>query len=218
MIFLSFDFALFPSRISYLFVKFPYYRNTESQQQRFLMRQEKTLKIIVNTLIDPRVKMTQMASNDKTWVWSCYDFSDGEIVEEVFAFKCTSIEDAKAFKEVASQPYAFHARLGQILFAGLFPCSLTCLFGCPLVRPSTRPRARWRNFSRVRTGRPTPRPTPPLKPLDPFPPRLKAFVCGKRIHHRKRKSRPNSLGYPSYLGKLLREVRFIPPFFDRLRI
>jgi len=75
------------------------------------MRQEKTLKIIVNTLIDPRVKMTQMASNDKTWVWSCYDFSDGEIVEEVFAFKCTSIEDAKAFKEAFDKAQGEMAKL-----------------------------------------------------------------------------------------------------------
>lgn len=64
------------------------------------MRQEKTLKLIVNTLIDPRIRMAKMDSNDKTWVWTCYDFSDAEIVEEVFAFKCLSIEDASSFQEV----------------------------------------------------------------------------------------------------------------------
>lgn len=68
------------------------------------MRQEKTLKLIVNCLIDPRIRMTKMDSNDKTWVWTCYDFSEAEIVEEVFAFKCTSIEDAATFKEVNPQP------------------------------------------------------------------------------------------------------------------
>lgn len=73
--------------------------NRDTEQQRFLMRQEKTLKLIVNTLIDPRIRMTKMDSNDKTWVWTCYDFSDAEIVEEVFAFKCTSVEDAATFKE-----------------------------------------------------------------------------------------------------------------------
>ena len=75
-------------------------RNRETSQQRFLMRQDKTMKLIVNCLIDPRIKMTKMESNDKTWVWTCYDFSDGDIVEEVFAFKCPSVEDATAFKEV----------------------------------------------------------------------------------------------------------------------
>jgi Ran-binding protein 1 len=73
-------------------------KNRDSQQERFLMRQEKTLKLIVNTMIDPRIKMTKMDSNDKTWVWTCYDFSDATIVEEVFAFKCPSVEDAAAFK------------------------------------------------------------------------------------------------------------------------
>eukprot|EP01083_Nonionella_stella_P114531 338733_1 len=39
-------------------------KNRESQQQRFLMRQEKTLKLIVNTMIDPRIQMTKMVSSD----------------------------------------------------------------------------------------------------------------------------------------------------------
>jgi Ran-binding protein 1 len=74
-------------------------KNRENQQQRFLMRQEKTLKLIVNAMIDPRIKMTKMDSNDKTWVWSCFDFSEAQIVEEVFAFKCANVEDAASFKE-----------------------------------------------------------------------------------------------------------------------
>jgi len=69
------------------------------------MRQEKTLKLIVNCMIDPRIRMTKMDSNDKTWVWTCYDFSEANIVEEVFAFKCTSVEDAAAFKEVRIHYY-----------------------------------------------------------------------------------------------------------------
>ena len=83
------------------------------------MRQEKTLKLVVNTLIDPRIKMTNMETNDKTWVWTCYDFSEGTIVEEVFAFKCSSVEDAAAFKEVdtISQYFLLSATLpGGVVF------------------------------------------------------------------------------------------------------
>jgi phosphatidylethanolamine-binding protein (PEBP) family uncharacterized protein len=64
------------------------------------MRQEKTLKLIVNAVVEPRIRMTKMTANDKTWVWTCYDYSDAVIVEEIFAFKCVSIEDAATFKEV----------------------------------------------------------------------------------------------------------------------
>lgn len=64
------------------------------------MRQEKTLKLIINSGIDPRIRMKNMDTNDKTWVWTCYDFSDAVVVEEIFAFKCSSIEDAAKFKEV----------------------------------------------------------------------------------------------------------------------
>lgn len=75
-------------------------KNKESQEQRFLMRQEKTMKLIVNCPIDPRIRMTKNDSSDKAWVWTCYDFSDGvELVEEIFCFRAPSVEDAAKFKE-----------------------------------------------------------------------------------------------------------------------
>lgn len=74
-------------------------KHRETQQQRLLMRQEKTLKLCVNTLIDPRISMVANVSSDKAWVWSCFDFSSGELVEEVFSAKFTNVETATLFKE-----------------------------------------------------------------------------------------------------------------------
>lgn len=48
------------------------------------MRQEKTMKVIANHIIDPQYNLTPNAgASDKSWVWVAWDFSDGELVETV---------------------------------------------------------------------------------------------------------------------------------------
>ena len=49
------------------------------------MRQEKTMKIIINHFLDPRITVTPNAGcTDKSWVWVAFDFSDGaNLVETV---------------------------------------------------------------------------------------------------------------------------------------
>jgi Ran-binding protein 1 len=50
---------------------------------RVLMRQEKTMKLIVNHFLDPRIVLTPNAGNEKSWVWVAFDFSEGELIETV---------------------------------------------------------------------------------------------------------------------------------------
>ena len=57
----------------------------EHQRLRVLMRQENSMKAIANHALDPRIKLEPNAGSDRSWVWSCYDFADGELVEKVFA-------------------------------------------------------------------------------------------------------------------------------------
>merc|ERR1711865_958997 len=52
-------------------------RHKEHQRLRFLMRQEKTMKVIANHAIDPRIELQPNAGSDRSWVFSCYDFADG---------------------------------------------------------------------------------------------------------------------------------------------
>ena len=47
------------------------------------MRQEKTMKVIVNHFLDPRIVLVPNAGSDKSWVWVAFDFSDNELVETV---------------------------------------------------------------------------------------------------------------------------------------
>lgn len=66
---------------------------------RVLMRQEKTMKVICNHQLDPRIELTPNVGNDRSWVWRAYDFSDGaELVETMFACRFKDSDAANEFK------------------------------------------------------------------------------------------------------------------------
>ena len=73
-------------------------KHREFGKIRILMRQEKTMKVIVNHVIDPRITLEPNAGSDKSWVWSAFDFSEGELCETVFAMRFGDSEKAEAFK------------------------------------------------------------------------------------------------------------------------
>lgn len=74
-------------------------RHKQHQRLRLLMRQEKTMKVIANHAMDPRITLEPNVGSDRSWVWSAYDFADGELVETVFAMRFSDTEIANAFKE-----------------------------------------------------------------------------------------------------------------------
>lgn len=48
------------------------------------MRQDKTMKVISNHVLDPRIIITPNASaSDRSWVWTAFDFADAVLVETV---------------------------------------------------------------------------------------------------------------------------------------
>lgn len=73
-------------------------RHKENSRIRILMRQEKTMKVIVNHFVDPRIGLSVHAGSDKSWIWIAYDFSDNELVETTFALRFSSSEIAQEFK------------------------------------------------------------------------------------------------------------------------
>lgn len=73
-------------------------RHKEHQRLRFLMRQEKTMRVIANHAVDPRITLETNAGSDRSWVWSAFDFADGELVETVFALRFADTEIANNFK------------------------------------------------------------------------------------------------------------------------
>lgn len=50
---------------------------------RVLMRQEKTMKVIINHFLDPRIVLRPNVSSDKSWVWVAFDYSEGKLEETV---------------------------------------------------------------------------------------------------------------------------------------
>jgi len=51
-------------------------KHKEFGKIRLLMRQDKTMKIVINHVIDPRIKLEPNAGSDRSWVWSAFDFSE----------------------------------------------------------------------------------------------------------------------------------------------
>lgn len=74
-------------------------RHKEHQRLRLLMRQEKTMKVIANHAMDPRIALEPNVGSDRSWVWSAFDFADGELVETVFAMRFADSDVANAFKQ-----------------------------------------------------------------------------------------------------------------------
>lgn len=74
-------------------------RHREHQRLRLLMRQEKTMKVIANHAIDPRIKLEPNVGSDRSWVWSAFDFAEGALVETVFALRFADSDVAQEFKK-----------------------------------------------------------------------------------------------------------------------
>lgn len=73
-------------------------KHKETNRIRVLMRQEKTMKVICNHFLDPRIQVIPNAGSDKSWVWNCFDFAENELVETTFAVRFGSPEIAQEFK------------------------------------------------------------------------------------------------------------------------
>ena len=50
-------------------------------------------------MVDPRIVMQPNVGSDRSWVWTAYDYADGDLREEVFALKFGKPQDAEEFKK-----------------------------------------------------------------------------------------------------------------------
>ena len=56
------------------------------------------MKVIANHMVDPRIVMQPNVGSDRSWVWTAYDYAEGDLHEEVFALKFGKPQDAEEFK------------------------------------------------------------------------------------------------------------------------
>eukprot|EP01066_Platyproteum_vivax_P011762 Platyproteum_vivax@DN5333_c0_g1_i1.p1 len=81
-------------------------QNKKTSVIRFLLREDKTLKIRANHIIilhDTYCNLTPNAGSDKCWVWTSKDFAEEEPAVEQFALKFSNADIATQFKSVWEQ-------------------------------------------------------------------------------------------------------------------
>ncbi|KFG31853.1 putative ran binding family protein 1 [Toxoplasma gondii RUB] len=89
-------------------------RHKETGKIRFLLRQEKTLKIVANHYVVASgvyCKLTPNVSSEKIWVWTVMDFAEGELKNEQFALKFGQVEQAQEFKKKFEEAAALNAKI-----------------------------------------------------------------------------------------------------------
>jgi len=77
-------------------------KSKDSSRVRFLLRQEKTGKVVANFFpIDhpPYCQLSKNADSEKIWVWCTQDWSDGELKVEQLALKFGKEEQAEKFSQ-----------------------------------------------------------------------------------------------------------------------
>jgi Ran-binding protein 1 len=74
-------------------------KHKESGRTRFLMRQDKTLKIRGNHVVMPGTKVQEHTGSEKAMVFSCVDFADEVQKPELFCIRFISAERALDFQK-----------------------------------------------------------------------------------------------------------------------
>ncbi|CAK9066221.1 unnamed protein product [Durusdinium trenchii] len=84
---------------------------------RYMMRQEKTGKIVANHYIyafPPYCDLKPNQGSDKCWVWTTMDYSEDEAQVEQFALKFKEVELAQQFQEVFNNAKEHNAKVCQV--------------------------------------------------------------------------------------------------------
>nr|XP_055072526.1 ranBP2-like and GRIP domain-containing protein 4 isoform X2 [Misgurnus anguillicaudatus] len=75
----------------------------ETKRVRLVMRRDQVLKLCANHWISSDLKLEPMKGCDKAWIWSAFDFAEGEGKVEQLAVRFKLQETATAFKEILEE-------------------------------------------------------------------------------------------------------------------
>ncbi|GKV52563.1 hypothetical protein SLEP1_g59140 [Rubroshorea leprosula] len=75
-------------------------KHMETSKVRLVMRQSKTFKICANHHVLPTMTVQEYDGNDKSCVWHATDFADGELKDEFFCIRFTSVKYCKDFMKI----------------------------------------------------------------------------------------------------------------------
>jgi len=72
----------------------------ETKHVRLVMRRDQVLKLCANHRIASNMKLEPMKGSDKAWIWSAFDFAEGQGKMEQLAVRFKLQETANAFKDI----------------------------------------------------------------------------------------------------------------------
>mmetsp|Transcript_103663 Transcript_103663/g.332243 ORF Transcript_103663/g.332243 Transcript_103663/m.332243 type:complete len:627 (-) Transcript_103663:176-2056(-) len=90
-------------------------KHKETGKVRFMLRQDKTMKIVANHFvidIAPYCSLSLNTGSDKCWVWSALDCAEGGLKAEQFALKFGNGDLAAKFKEAFDDVKQINTKLG----------------------------------------------------------------------------------------------------------
>ncbi|XP_051119012.1 ran-binding protein 1 homolog c-like [Andrographis paniculata] len=99
-------------------------KHKETNKVRLVMRQNKTLKICANHLVLPTMSVQEHQGNEKSCVWHATDFADGELKEELFCIRFSSVDNCKTFKDKIEEITESQAKDGEESEEGTTAASL----------------------------------------------------------------------------------------------
>ena len=65
------------------------------------MRREQVLKLCLNHFLSPELHFRE--KDEKTWLWSAQDFSEGQLLEEKFAVRFKTKDIAAEFRKAVDE-------------------------------------------------------------------------------------------------------------------
>ncbi|XP_066542548.1 E3 SUMO-protein ligase RanBP2 isoform X1 [Hoplias malabaricus] len=75
-------------------------QNYDTKRTRLVMRRDQVLKLCANHWITSEMKLEAMKGAEKAWIWSAYDFAEGEGKVEQLAVRFKCKDTANMFKEL----------------------------------------------------------------------------------------------------------------------
>ncbi|KAI4893683.1 hypothetical protein NFI96_020053 [Prochilodus magdalenae] len=75
-------------------------QNYDTKRLRLVMRRDQVLKLCANHWITSEMKLEPMKGAEKAWIWSAYDFAEGEGKVEQLAVRFKLMETANTFKDL----------------------------------------------------------------------------------------------------------------------
>jgi len=82
-------------------------KNKSNSKIRIVLRQDKTHKVVANFYVSGEnlCQLTRMKSNDKSWIWTCYDCSDLPATVQKLCGRFVSKEDFESFQKEFEKAY-----------------------------------------------------------------------------------------------------------------